>query len=174
MKRNITKILLASAIFASLLLGGYSCATDDTLSELEVRRMIEQALQENNANLEFTQWEIVNIQVNQNHWEWDDQERRYEAIYSLPELTEFIYESGAVLVISFGQQGGRGAEVLPYVHTITVPIRGGTLPRPFTETISLRCDVSIGGNSDVDSSSGIDGLRIRNAPRPTTSVLSEW
>ncbi len=35
--------------------------------------MIEQALQENNANLEFTQWEIVNIQVNQNDWEWNDQ-----------------------------------------------------------------------------------------------------
>src|SRR5690554_5533098 len=50
MKRNITKILLASALFVFILAGSYSCATDDTLSELEVRRMIEQALQENNAN----------------------------------------------------------------------------------------------------------------------------
>ncbi len=97
MRRNITNIFLASAFFVSILAGSYSCATDDTLSELEIRRMIEEALRENNENLEFTQWEIVNIQVNQGDWQWNDQERRYEAIYSLPELTEFIYENGAVL-----------------------------------------------------------------------------
>ncbi len=33
-EKHHTKILLASALFASILLGGYSCATDDTLSEL--------------------------------------------------------------------------------------------------------------------------------------------
>lgn len=151
MKRNITKILLASAIFASILLGGYSCATDDTLSELEVRRMIEQALQENNANLEFTQWEIVNIQVNQNHWEWDDQERRYEAIYSLPELTEFIYESGAVLGYLFlGQQGVNEVQkMLPYVHTYYSTDTGGNITETFTETISYDVMYQSGGNSDV-------------------------
>jgi hypothetical protein len=151
MKRNITKILLASAIFASILLGGYSCATDDTLSELEVRRMIEQALQENNANLEFTQWEIVNIQVNQNDWEWNVQERRYEAIFSLPELTEFIYESGAVLGYLFlGEQGVNEVQkMLPYVHTYYSTDTGGNITETFTETISYDVMYQSGGNSDV-------------------------
>ena len=151
MKRNITKILLASAIFASILLGGYSCATDDTLSELEVRRMIEQALQENNANLEFTQWEIVNIQVNQKNWEWNDQERRYEAICSLPELTEFIYESGAVLGYLFlGEQGVNEVQkMLPYVHTYYSTDTGGNITETFTETISYDVMYQSGGNSDV-------------------------
>jgi len=151
MKRNITKILLASAIFASILLGGYSCATGDTLSELEVRRMIEQALQENNANLEFTQWEIVNIQVNQNDWEWNDQERRYEAIFSLPELTEFIYESGAVLGYLFlGEQGVNEVQkMLPYVHTYYSTDTGGNITETFTETISYDVMYQSGGNSDV-------------------------
>ena len=151
MKRNITKILLASAFFASILLGGSSCATDDTLSELEVRRMIEQALQENNANLEFTQWEIVNIQANQGDWEWDDQERRYEAIYSLPELTEFIYENGAVLGYLFlGQQGVNEVQkMLPFVHTYYGTDTEGNITETFTETISYDVMYQSGGNSDV-------------------------
>lgn len=56
MKRNITKILLAS-----LFLHPSSWAAipgTQMTSEPGGRKMIEQALQENNANLEFTQWEV--------------------------------------------------------------------------------------------------------------------
>jgi hypothetical protein len=151
MKRNITKIFLASALFVSILVGSYSCATDDTLSELEVRRMIEEALRENNANLEFTQWEIVNIEAKQSDWQWNEQERLYQAIYPLPELTEFIYENGAVLGYLFlGQQGvDEVQKILPYVHTYYSTDDGGNITETFTETISYDVMYQSGGNSDV-------------------------
>ena len=148
MKRNITKILLASAFFASILLGGSSCATDDTLSELEVRRMIEQALQENNANLEFTQWEIVNIPVNRVDWVWNNQLAQWEAFFDLPELTEFIYEQGAQLGYVFiGEQGNDEVQkLLPYVDTYEASDTNGN-PTYFTETISV--DYQLGNPSTV-------------------------
>jgi hypothetical protein len=151
MKRNITKIFLASALFVSILVGSYSCATDDTLSELEVRRMIEEALRENNSNLEFTQWEIVNIEAKQSDWQWNEQGRLYRAIYPLPELTEFIYENGAVLGYLFlGQQGEDEVQkILPYVHTYYSTDDGGNITETFTETISYDVMYQSGGNSDV-------------------------
>ncbi len=113
--------------------------------------MIEEALRENNANLEFTQWEIVNIQANQSDWQWNDQERRYEAIYSLPELTEFIYENGAVLGYLFlGQQGvDEVQKILPYVYTHYATDTEGNITEIFTETISFDVMYQPGGNSDV-------------------------
>ncbi len=116
--------------------------------------MIEEALRENNATLEFTQWEIVNITVNggeDGDWVWDDQERRYQAIYSLPELTEFIYENGAVLGYLFlGQQGvDEVQKILPYVYTYYTTDNEGNITGTFTETISYDVMYQPGGNSDV-------------------------
>ena len=59
--------------------------------------MIEDSLRENNQNLEFTEWEIVPITVGANEWEWNSSLSQWEAVYTLPGLTNFIYEDGAVL-----------------------------------------------------------------------------
>lgn len=151
MKRNILKTLQAGAVFLFLLMAGYSCSSDDTLSELEVRRMIDQALKENNDNLEFTQWEIVPYEVKNTDWQWNAQERRYEAIYDLPELNESIYESGAVLgYIFLGKQGEDEVQkILPYSHTYYGTDDQGNITETFTETISYDVMYAAGGKSSV-------------------------
>ncbi len=145
MRRNLFKTLITSLFFAVVLLGGYSCSDDDPyypddyLTEAQVRRMIEEALRENNQQLEFTQWRIVNISVGFDHWDWNPDAGRYEAIYDLPELSEFIYENGAILGYAFiGQQGvDEVQKLLPYVHTYPITDAGGNITATYTETISF-------------------------------------
>lgn len=136
MGKSLFKTAMASLLFAAVLLGGYSCSrSEDYLDEFEVKRMIEEALRENNQKLEFTQWKIVNITVKKDDWTWNDEEnvKRYEAVYNLPELTEFIYEKGAVLGYVFiGEQDRDEVQkLLPYVHTYD------DADPPYTETISF-------------------------------------
>ena len=143
---------LLNSIWAFLLLTGVAfsfnaCTTysDDYLSELEIRRLIEQAIKDNNQNLEITQWEIVNIQVKKNDWKWNDKAEQWEAFADLPELTEFIYENGAALgYIFLGTQGvDEVQKLLPYVNTYSDFDGSNT----FTETIS--CDFQLGTPSTV-------------------------
>lgn len=125
MRRNLGKTVIVSLFFVVVLLGGYSCSDDDPyypddyLTEAQVRRMIEEALKQNNEQLEFTKWKIVNITVENGHWGWDDIAKRYEAIYELPDLNEDIYKYGAVLGYIFvGVEGQNEVQkLLPYVHT---------------------------------------------------------
>lgn len=139
MKRNVFKTVVASLLFVAVLLGGYSCSDDgpyypdDYLTEAQVRRMIEDALRENNKQLEFTNWEIVNITVEEGQWHWDDQAKRYEAVYQLPELNEDIYEIGAVLGYVFiGEQNQNEVQkLLPYVQSYD------EVEPPYTETFSF-------------------------------------
>ena len=91
----MTKPFLLSLLSASLLLASYSCGNDDYLTEHDVRRMIEESLRQNNEQLEFTQWKIVNIAIKKGDWQWDDDVKHYFVVCDLPELTEFIYENGA-------------------------------------------------------------------------------
>ena len=143
---------LLNSIWAVLLLTGVAfsfnaCTTysDDYLSEPEIRRLIEQAIKDNNQNLEITQWEIVNIQVKKNDWKWNDKAEQWEAFEDLPELTEFIYENGAALgYIFLGTQGvDEVQKLLPYVNTYSDFDGSNT----FTETIS--CDFQLGNPSTV-------------------------
>src|SRR5690554_6707849 len=105
MKKNIIRSVKLLTLLSLLFFGAYSCV-DDSLSDLEIRRIIEEEIRKNNQNLEFTQWEIVPITVRETDWKWFDDVGRYEAVYDLPELTEFIYESGAQIGYVFiGEQG---------------------------------------------------------------------
>ena len=147
MLTKITKTLFASELTITLLLGAYSCGVDDYLTEREVRRMIEEALRQNNEQLEFTQWEIVNFTVND--WTWNPDAAQWEAIYDLPELDEFIYEQGAQLGYVFiGQQGvDEVQKLLPYINTYYGgdDLQGN--PIYFTETVSV--DYQFGDPSTV-------------------------
>jgi len=149
MIKKITKTFLVPVLMLSVLVAGYSCADDDYLSEREVRRMIEEALRQNNEQLEFTQWEIINITVNVNDWEWNADFAQWEAIYNLPELDEFIYENGAQLGYVFiGQQGVNEVQkLLPYVDTYYAGDDENGIPIYFTETISV--DYQFGNPSTV-------------------------
>ena len=143
---------LLNSIWAVLLLTGVAfsfnaCTTysDDYLSELEIRRLIEQAIKDNNQNLEITQWEIVNIQVKKNDWKWNKDAAQWEAFADLPELTEFIYENGAALGYVFlgTPKVDEVQKLLPYVNTYS-GLDGSNI---FTETIS--CDFHYGNPSTV-------------------------
>lgn len=158
-KRSGLQFLLIAFTIAALLLTGYSCSTSDDyitraearrlieealrsqnpgggLSEAEINRLIDDAINSNNNSLEFTQWEIVNIIVDENEWQWNDDSGQWEAVYDLPELSEFIYESGAIISYVFiGQQGVNEVQkLLPYVNTYSFADEYGT--STFTETIS--------------------------------------
>jgi hypothetical protein len=147
MRRNLFKTAIASLLFAVVLLGGYSCSDDDPyypddyLTEAQVRRMIEEALRQNNEDIEvnFTKWEILPYTVSVDDWEWKENAGRYEAIYDLSKLTEFIYENGAVLGYVFiGQQGvDEVQKLLPYVHTYPITDANGNITATYTETISF-------------------------------------
>jgi hypothetical protein len=122
-----------------VLLGGYSCSDDDPyypddyLTEAQVRRMIEEALRQNNEQLNFTEWKIVNITTEDGHWSWDDRDKRYKAVYELAGLNENIYKNGAVLGYVFiGEQNINEVQrLLPYVQSY------GDADPFYTETISF-------------------------------------
>lgn len=131
MGKSLFKTVFASMLFAIIILGGYSCSSGDNMDEFEVRRMIEEALKENNKQIPVKGWEVANFEVD--GWSWDDNSKRYEAVYDLPELTEEIYEKGAVLgYIFIGEQDENEVLImLPYVRTYD-----DTDP-PVTEKISF-------------------------------------
>ena len=137
--------------FVFILLIGFSCTSSpsqDYLNELEIRKMIEDAIKQNNDKLEFTQWKIINISAKKTDWKWDEKSGRYEAVYNLSELTKFIYEEGAVLGYVFlGKQGEDEVQkILPYVHTYSETDNNGKTV-VYTETISF--DYQLGNPSTV-------------------------
>ncbi|MDD4778260.1 MAG: hypothetical protein PHV53_08245 [Fermentimonas sp.] len=169
---NKYKSLLILIVIFSLLFGGFACSVpDDYITEAEARRMIEQALRDqnpsnglsqteiqkliddainkNNNSLEFTNWEIINLTVEQADWVWNENALQWEAIFDMPELTEFIYEQGAQLGYVFiGEQGVNEVQkLLPYVDTYYAGDDDFGNPVYFTETISV--DYQFGNPSTV-------------------------
>ena len=158
MRRRIFRSLLASVVVTALLIGGYACSTTgDYLDEFEVRRMIEEALRENNQNngdylnemevkklieeavannMIITEWNIENFTVNISDWNWSAENRRWEAIKQLEIIDEFIYEDGAVIGYVFlGEQNVNEVQVqLPYLKSYLInDDNGGEIM--FTETV---------------------------------------
>lgn len=147
MKTKVLKYAKHATLLLLLLFIGFSCAdsTRDYLDEFEIRRLIEEEIRKNNLELEFTQWDIVNVSIKKEDWKWDNDAGRYDAIVDLPELTKFIYENGAQLGYVFiGQQGETEVQkMLPYIHTYYENDNGNDIV--YTETIS--CDFMYGSPS---------------------------
>lgn len=169
-KRFGIRFIIVAFVMVSILITGYSCSSSDDyitrtearrlieealrtqnpgggLSEAQIKKIVDDAIKQNNNNLELTQWNIVNITVNANDWEWNDNTSQWEAFYNLPELTEFIYENGAIISYVFiGQQGEDEVQkLLPYINTYSFTDQQGT--STFTETISA--DFQYGNPSTV-------------------------
>lgn len=113
-------------------------AVGQGLSEAQIREIIEEE-----AKKAATSWEIINYNIKQSDWKWNEESSQYEVVAELPELTEFIYENGAIIGYVFlGQQGKDEVQkLLPYINTYTDD--GQT----FTETISF--DVQLDDPSTV-------------------------
>ena len=146
MKTKIVRALKHAIPLLMVMFIAYSCSesTQDYLDEYEIRRMIEEEIRKNNQELEFTQWEIVNVSIKKADWEWINETNRYEAIVELPELTKFVYENGAQLGYVFiGEQGDNEVQkMLPYVHTHYEGLDDSGNEIIYTETIS--CDFIYG------------------------------
>lgn len=151
MKTKMLRLAKQTTLFLLLLFIGYSCSdsTDDYISEYEIRKMIEEEIRKNNQDLEFTQWEIVNVSIKKSDWVWDNETGRYDVIVDLPELTEFIYENGAQLgYVYIGEQGVNEVQkMLPYVHTYYDGEDDFGNEIIYTETIS--CDFMYGSPSSA-------------------------
>lgn len=121
------------------------------LTEEQLSELIKKILKENSQDFEFTQWEIVPFTVQESHWGWNEDAGRYEAVYDLPELTEHIYENGAVLGYVFiGQQGVNEVQkLLPYVHTYGIYDDAGNIVNTYTETISFDVQYAPNGGSTI-------------------------
>lgn len=134
MKSKLTVIGTALLLINFLLSG---CSTsDDYLREFEVKRMIEEALKENNKDLYFTEWNIENFTVKASDWSWNSNLNRWENVRKLKYIDEFIYESGAVIgYIFIGTQDIDEIQIqLPYIQSYLVKNDQGELFN-FTETI---------------------------------------
>ena len=131
MKNKAIRLGKYATLFLMLLLVGYSCSDDNPVIDFQE-----------------TQWKIVNITVKKADWKWDSNLERYDAVYNLPELTQFIYESGAVLGYVFiGQQDKNEVQkTLPFIHTYYDKDDDGN-DFLYTETISF--DFQYGSPSTV-------------------------
>ena len=151
MKTKMLRLAKYLTLLLLLLSISHSCneSSQDYIDEYEIRRMIEEAIRENNQELEFTQWEIVNVSIKKSDWVWDDETGRYDAIVNLPELTEFVYKKGAQLGYVFiGEPGVNEVQkMLPYVHTYYEGVDEFGKEILYTETIS--CDFMYGSRSSA-------------------------
>lgn len=137
MKRKIT---LFSTTLALILFIGYSCSSDDYLNDREIQNMIDNSLN--------GQWQIVSVEIKGSDWVWYESavegeregEGYYHASVDLPELTEYIFDEGAV--IAYHKFDNNSKTALPFVKT-----REGTNGLTYTETYS--CDFVLGNPSQA-------------------------
>lgn len=116
----------------SILLLAYGCS-DDSLSERDIQKMLD------------GQWHIVKAEIKGRDWELiedkeegDLRERYYRASVNLPELTENVFDEGAV--IGYYKFDNDSKTALPYVKT-----RVDNNGFAYTETYS--CDFILGNPS---------------------------
>ncbi|WP_298652306.1 hypothetical protein [uncultured Proteiniphilum sp.] len=137
------KLFFSTVSVFFLLFLGYGCSGDDYLSDREIQQMIDNSLN--------GQWRIIPFEVKKTDWEWIPDAGYYQAIYELPELTQDIYEEGAVLgYIFIGQQGEDEVQKsLPYPHTYYETDINGNVTNKYTETISYDVQYKTNGESSV-------------------------
>ncbi|WP_294083204.1 hypothetical protein [Proteiniphilum sp. UBA5384] len=116
------KFLFSSVAAFLILFVGYGCS-DDSLSDWDVQRMIDNSLD--------GQWQIVNVKINGPDWIWSEDEFKggYKATVNLPELDEKIFDEGAV--IAYYKFNSDAKTTLPYAKVGKMN-DGGT----YTETYS--------------------------------------
>lgn len=135
MKTKALRSAKYAALLMVMLLIGYSCS-DDPVQQIE---------------FDETQWVVKeNITIKENMWEWNENAMHYEKFIAIPELSNFIYNSGALDAYVFiGQQGvDEVQKKLPFVYTYQDYDEQGNpildedgKPVIYTETIS--CDFRV-------------------------------
>lgn len=140
MKRNFFTSFFAVALLIGLGLGVTSCSNDDYLRSDEIQRMIDQSLN--------GQWKIVNITVKKDSWNWVDDAGQYEAVVDLPELTQSIFDEGAV--IAYIKLDSKTKATLPFVKSYSFEvIDDDGVKHSGTYTEHIKCDFQVGSPSSV-------------------------
>lgn len=141
MKSKLTIFGITTILFLFL---GYSCSSDDYLSDREIQQMIDNSLN--------GQWKVVSITVKASDWQWvSNPEKNYKGYYSasvdLPELTESIFDEG--LVAAYYLPDNFNKSSLPYLQTFDYEYEEGGIiyDRNYTEHIS--CDYTLDNPSYV-------------------------
>ncbi len=143
MKRKFVHSFLATFALVALLLAGTSCSSNSNFDESDIQDMINQSLN--------GQWKIVNITVKKEHWEWNasntfPEKGYYSCTVDLPELTQPIFDEGAVL--AYYKYNKNSKTTLPYVQVYDFSYEdnnGVTHVGNYTENIS--CDFNLGSPS---------------------------
>lgn len=153
--------LLTGLAFLTLLLTINSCTTyDDYLSEQEVRRLIEQAIKDydNEIFADFTKWHIAgDLLVKQNEWRWNENLSQFEATIKIPELSQTVYDYGAVLAYVYigDEDEDEVQKPLEYTNTYTYIFNDdeGEFETTLSETINY--EYSVGQVKIIIKSSGL-------------------
>ncbi len=129
MKSKLTYFGITTILFLFL---GYSCSSNDYLSDREIQQMIDNSLN--------GQWKIIPVEIFGSDWSWYENENEgyHYVTVELPELKYYIFDEGAA--IAYYKFDNNSKTALPYVKT-TVDSFGST----FTETYS--CDFVLGNPS---------------------------
>lgn len=136
MKRKLTYFSVCTLFVLFL---GYGCSDDNYLRDYEIQQMIDNSLN--------GQWQIIPKEVRRTDWTWNNNAGQYEVVFELPQLTQDIYEGGAILGYLFlGQQGvDEVQKTLPFSFTY----REEGVPEPYTETISFDVEYRSNGQSTI-------------------------
>lgn len=123
MKRKLFTRLFAGILFLGLAFAATSCS-------------------DSNDDIVQTQWKIIDVSIRGTDWKLveNQYETFYQAAVNLPELTQFVFNSGAS--IGYYKLANNAKTQLPFVKT-TVDSNG----IPYTETYS--CDFQSGNPSTV-------------------------
>ncbi|HBG40845.1 MAG TPA: hypothetical protein DDZ96_09710 [Porphyromonadaceae bacterium] len=101
---------------------------------------------------EKTDMVVRSFSVQPSDWHWDNVEKRQEAVFDLPELTEQIYKEGANIgYIFIGEQKFENEvqKLLPYDFTYPIEDDKGEMIGQYTETISYDIKYKADGKSTV-------------------------
>lgn len=85
------------------------------------------------------------VEVPQSAWKWNNEQKQYEAVANLPELTASVYENGAPIAYLFIGAKGKDEvqEPLPYINTY----KNNLGISPYVETI--KCNYQLSNPSTV-------------------------
>lgn len=124
MKKLIKRLMVMGLMLTSLILVFTACTVESDVAE--------------------TQWKVVNIKVNKNHWTWIEESGQYEVILDLPELSPFIFNEGAVM--AYVKFNSDTKAMLPHTKSYSYFDDNNNIGY-YTETI--KCDFQVGSPSTV-------------------------
>lgn len=117
MKKNLSGLLFSFLLIAGIGIVVTSCGKDDYLTENEVKRIVDKAIQD--ANFQPTNWKIKNVVSPSDAWDWKSLPNGTGGYWFtsivLDELTDYIFKEGAI--VTYFVFSDINKTPLPYLRT---------------------------------------------------------